>query len=363
MKQIIKTLIVIFCVALVLSGCGNKTITENNSFHVYKPQNGNEPSGDVPSGDVQVDTESTPKSYDTKTYKTTHSPYSLNMEIQGDKIKLWGTLSTDVHKYLLITFERNSEEGKTTTEVVNCKFDTTVEIPSSKNEYVVEVYGGPQQYGNFESVFIDFGRIHKTSDGWQFEKSPVYDHNQPIYNETKNPDEYLGATDRIQSDAKEISSLAQSITSSAGNDYEKIKLIHDWVAANLYYDFDALRKGDHSRMDALSVLEDKRGVCEGYSNLVAALVRSVGIPCRVQGGYALGIDTTGQWSESNINTTEGNHAWNEAYVGGRWVIMDCTWDSKNKYENGSYRSEGEIGDIYFDSTLEFFSLSHKLLKD
>ena len=121
--------------------------------------------------------------------------------------------------------------------------------------------------------------------------------------------------------------------------------------------------GNYQDMDAKNVLLTKKGVCEGYANLMAALLRSKGIPCKVQGGYALGIDTKKEWSSSNIDTTEGNHAWNEVYVNGRWIIIDATWDSQNQYKDGRYIIGETITQTYFDSTLEFFSLSHKLIDE
>lgn len=57
-----------------------------------------------------------------------------------------------------------------------------------------------------------------------------------------------------------------------------------------------------------------------------------------------------------------NHAWNESYINGRWVIFDSTWDSDNKYENGKF-SEGTgcTGYGYFDPTIERFSNTHFIM--
>ena len=109
------------------------------------------------------------------------------------------------------------------------------------------------------------------------------------------------------------------------------------------------------------MLESKRAVCLGFAVLSASLLRSINIPCNVVSGYALGIDADKVWSESTVNTTEQNHAWNEAYVDGRWVIFDSTWDCMNKIENGETVSGKSVTHIYFDANIEFFSANHKII--
>ena len=56
---------------------------------------------------------------------------------------------------------------------------------------------------------------------------------------------------------------------------------------------------------------------------------------------------------------KANHAHAEAFVDGKWVVMDPTWDSNNKYENGEYNYETSVI-RYFDATLEFLSYTHLL---
>jgi len=46
----------------------------------------------------------------------------------------------------------------------------------------------------------------------------------------------------------------------------------------------------------------------------------------------------------DIKDTKTNHAWNEAFVDGKWIILDTTWDSFNYYENRKYIKADKIGD-------------------
>ena len=60
-----------------------------------------------------------------------------------------------------------------------------------------------------------------------------------------------------------------------------------------------------------------------------------------------------------MNEVKSNHAWNEAYVDGRWMLIDATWDSTNEIENGQWIKGSSINHIYFDAHMKFFSLSHR----
>ncbi len=294
-------------------------------------------------------------------FKTSNSTNTTIFEITDNVLKISGTTDDLRQKYLMVIFDKDNENASKIA-VASGKYESEIQLPD-KNNVLIELYSGEAEYGTFESIILDFVKAEKTNDLWAFVKSPVYALNQQIFSFEKDSSEYLGETEFIQSSNIKIKELAEEITLDITDQYNQVKAIHDWVATNIYYDYDALSSGNYQNMDAENVLRTKRGVCEGYANLMAALVRSKGIPCRVQGGYALGIDTNKEWSTSNIDTTESNHAWNEVYVNGQWIIIDATWDSQNQYRSGNYEKGKNITQIYFDSTMEFFSLSHKLIDE
>ena len=65
------------------------------------------------------------------------------------------------------------------------------------------------------------------------------------------------------------------------------------------------------------------------------IINANGIPCRKVSGYSLGVSSKLKyWTEENAMEEETNHAWNQAYVDHRWINIDTTWNSGNKYENG-----------------------------
>lgn len=172
-----------------------------------------------------------------------------------------------------------------------------------------------------------------------------------------NPDECLEVS--VDTD---ISDMAYSITSSARSNYEKARLIHDWVAENIYYDYDYFNGNKESTaLSAKDVFVSKCSVCEGYANLTMVLMHSVRIPCIKVEGYALGVGTKDEWSTSIINTSQTNHTWNEAYVDGRWIVIDTTWDSDNSFENGKF-TKWEISSEYFDVSDENMAINHFIVR-
>jgi transglutaminase/protease-like cytokinesis protein 3 len=93
------------------------------------------------------------------------------------------------------------------------------------------------------------------------------------------------------------------------------------------------------------------------------MCRSIGLPCVVVTGYALGTDADDVvWDEESAAQTRANHAWNEVYVDGRWIIVDTTWDCGNSYESGGVTKENGTSHIYFDANLKYFSVNHKILR-
>ncbi|NSW91157.1 MAG: transglutaminase domain-containing protein [Firmicutes bacterium] len=59
-------------------------------------------------------------------------------------------------------------------------------------------------------------------------------------------------------------------------------------------------------------------------NLTAALMMAVGPLCKVVSRYMVGVSTRGCWTEEIVIGNEINHAWNEAYVDGRRIIIDTS---------------------------------------
>lgn len=293
---------------------------------------------------------------------------NISIEVYDNKIEVFGIVSSYNRSNLVVCI--NSEDGETLEQTAvptdsDYQFDEVTEIPETSYDTLdVAVYTGSRPYGNFISWVYNYVTLDRDYYGdWKIKTSPVYDNNVAMYERDKSVSDALKSTLSIQSEYNNIKKLAAELTEGIDSDYNKARALHDWVCSYLYYDNDSLLSDEVIPYSAVEVINSQRAVCLGYATLYAALCRAEGIPCNVVSGYALGIGSdSDSWNDCNISTGEQNHAWNEVYVDGRWVIVDTTWDSPNKIENGEYIKGDDISYLYFDANLQFFSANHKILE-
>ena len=96
------------------------------------------------------------------------------------------------------------------------------------------------------------------------------------------------------------------------SNYEKLKIIHDYLIENIEYDTTLLEDNIYNIYGALV---SKKCVCEGYAKAYQYLVNAIGINNTI----VIGIGTNSK------NETE-NHAWNYVELDGKWYAVDTTWD-------------------------------------
>ena len=117
----------------------------------------------------------------------------------------------------------------------------------------------------------------------------------------------------LQSDHKEIIALAGRAVGRTKDASEAIKKIEAFVGN--YIENTSLSVGYAS---AAEVAASKQGDCSEFAVLTAAMCRAVGIPAQVVVGVAYVDDFAGHQGF-------GGHAWNQAYVGGKWVGLDAAF--------------------------------------
>ena len=239
----------------------------------------------------------------------------------------------------------------------------------SEGKYSVNLYTSSDRYDTYESLLHGNDIEILFKDGkLSLVPYPYFDHNMAVVNNKRTDEKaltyYRQPSYNIQSDNQEIIDLANSITSGINNDYDKAVAIHDWVCNNIYYDWDSYSSKSYSGMDtsALGTLHSKRSVCDGYANLTAALLRASGVPAKKISGFALAVSND-YWPENYDPNKDTNHAWNEFWANGRWVILDTTWDSGNEWRSGGIeKNTGLRGYHYFDINVGLLSADH-VIKD
>ncbi len=124
----------------------------------------------------------------------------------------------------------------------------------------------------------------------------------------KGYEEELASTPYIQTKNRRITELAQAESGKARSNVERIRLLSEWVFANLE------KRPVLGIPDALTTLNMKMGDCNEHAALFAALARNVGIPTRVVAGVTF------------FENAFYYHAWNEVCLGDRWYSIDTTKD-------------------------------------
>lgn len=277
---------------------------------------------------------------------------------------------TDKFNYVLLrlTNEQIEVPAKKSRNVQKKAYDVRFDLRDVSNgSYDVELYTAPEMSAAYHSYnHNQVLRIQIDDSAADFiEPLTLAKNKEALTKGTYTTiTDYLNPSEKIQSDHPDIMELANSIIARSFTGYEKAKAIHDWVCENVWYDYDALYSGVYSDESALDTLKSRKGVCIGYASLTAALLRAVGIPTKLEAGYVLNASMNESWTDALIASNQSNHVWNEAYVDGRWIIIDTSYDSNNTYKNKTYSTGTGMKDRkFFDITLEFLSTDRYIVPD
>jgi len=150
-----------------------------------------------------------------------------------------------------------------------------------------------------------------------------------------------------------VKSLAAYLMIPARNDEEKARAIYRWITANIDYDAESYFSGSYkTRSGFKDVLNDKKAVCAGYSQLFESLCDAAGLESVRIDGHGKGYGYT---PFSDIGRTS-DHAWNAVKIGGRWRLVDPTWGAGHIDEvEGFVR---QFDDYYFLTPPEEFIYTH-----
>lgn len=171
---------------------------------------------------------------------------------------------------------------------------------------------------------------------------------------------------RYQINDDAIRRCADMITRAHLFPYTRMLAVHDFVASEIAYDSDALATNRIQRQssNALTTLQSGKGVCQGYTDLSIALLRSMDIPAMQIVCYALGAGTDGGWERpQNKDANKANHVLTAAFINHRWCFMDITWDSDWEFKGGIKREKTGCGlsHSFFDMTPTMLSFTHRLI--
>ena len=118
---------------------------------------------------------------------------------------------------------------------------------------------------------------------------------------------------------------AAELVKDKGQTLEKVFAIYDFVVKNLSYDYNKASTITSGYLPVLdSVLQERKGICFDYASLMAGMLRSQGIPCKLVVGYA------GRSYHAWINVWTEESGWVDGVIyfdGITWKRMDPTFAS------------------------------------
>ena len=117
--------------------------------------------------------------------------------------------------------------------------------------------------------------------------------------------------------SSECVKLAKDLVKDAANEGDALQAVCDYITSNVSY--------DHAKAEKLATttgyvpnpddtLKTGTGICFDYASLGAAMLRSLGIPCRVVTGY--------------VSPDDIYHAWIVVYIDGSWRSAQFSVDKE-----------------------------------
>lgn len=209
----------------------------------------------------------------------------------------------------------------------------------------LSVYPMDVHNGNFKKdIWLRFGTgtytIYAGDNAKRFDGAVSFN----VTNTSKEDYQYLKSSGYVDSESPEVTKIVETITNEKMTDLQKANAIHKWVTGNISYDYKAYAAGISAVNTTSSVIESKVGICRDYAFIFAALARNAGIPTKIVYGDAL-----------NSKKTLERHAWNEAYVNGKWINIDTTWDA-GYIKNKAFVRNQTVK--YFNTSAEVFAKTH-----
>lgn len=114
------------------------------------------------------------------------------------------------------------------------------------------------------------------------------------------------------------------------NNYDKIKLFHDYIVNNTIYDQNNNDKSNTAY--GYNLITTGKAICGGYSDIMSIYLNTLGI--------------------QNYKITSENHVWNLVNIDGIWYHLDVTWDDPVASDGKQYL----LHNFFLISTSELHTL-------
>ena len=197
--------------------------------------------------------------------------------------------------------------------------------------------------GNYETFILSDGNgqyslgVYKNIEATKY--SVLYTKNFQVSLENEfapflRPNQYVNYNQNSQ-----VVTQAASLVKNTSDDLKKVEIIYDYVIKNIAYDKQKAQTVQSGYLPVVDeILKSKKGICFDYAAVMAAMLRSQGIPTKLVTGY------TGSAYHAWITTYTEETGWVEGIIffdGTTWRLMDPTFASSG---NSSEAIMKYIGD-------------------
>ncbi|MFT5701469.1 MAG: transglutaminase-like putative cysteine protease [Desulforhopalus sp.] len=197
-------------------------------------------------------------------------------------------------------------------------------LPHPKGSYQVD---GPTIYELQQKA----DGITKIIDGAPLITYEIY-YNSSLIRETDQPSRRNLAVHPEEN--KVLEKLVKNWQLKQLSSQERVSKIQQFFADGFIYTLTLEGKGRYSSSFENFLLGSRAGYCELFATATTLLLRKAGIASRYVTGYAVTEKST--FEKKYIVRQRHAHAWSEAYINGRWLVVDTTptdWlslDSKSR---------------------------------
>ncbi|MBA4850965.1 transglutaminase domain-containing protein [Emticicia sp. BO119] len=154
---------------------------------------------------------------------------------------------------------------------------------------------------------------------------------------------FTGLTTTAQTVSPQVKRLASQITGGISTDSLKVRAIYEWVTDNIAYDIDLFNEMNIKTVEQYAeaqksekVIQRKKAVCMGYTNLFQDLCIALNIKAYNVTGYSKSPDLH---TNALIFSPE-RHSWNAVKINNKWYLCDPTWSAGSiNVQTGLFRKQ------------------------
>ncbi len=157
-------------------------------------------------------------------------------------------------------------------------------------------------------------------------------------------EKYLKDTKMLNYKAQEIVGLIDAQNWNSLEEYSKIGAIYDYVQNNILLGYNK-----YDNLTATQVLKDGIGQCNTKATLLMALLRAVGVPCRLHGTKVTKVFQRSLMPKimAKLAPPLIVHTWAEVYYNGEWLSLEGVITDK-KYVSGLQKMFPDCKGKFFD---------------